>query len=187
MNEPADKLVTIEVTVASDTADEIERLIAQRGWERDEGLRLILAGGFGYCTGVNTVQAIAAGTMSAEDLQGLVSRSMEMESRFAALRFRAFQLEVANRNWELSTGAIQAENDGLRFMVRQLRDEIAALETQIKQQERKTATLQTEVERQRALPSAADAHLETIPLSPQLAPKVVHRSFWHRQFRRAGA
>jgi len=61
------------------------------------------------------------------------------------------------------------------------------LKTQIRQQERKAATIQTEAERQRVLSLASDAQREANPVSPQLAPETVCRSFWHRLFRCAGA
>jgi hypothetical protein len=71
------ELVTFEITVASETAHEIERVMAENGWERAEGLRLMLGGGLGYLKGEKILQAVAAGTMTAEDLQRFVSRSME--------------------------------------------------------------------------------------------------------------
>jgi len=122
--------VTLEITVASATAHEIERVIAENSWERDEGLRLILGSGLGYVKGEKTLKAVEAGTMTAQDLHKLVSRMMETESRMAVLRFRAFELERANQNWELSTGAIQNERMGLHGVVHRLREEIAALKAE---------------------------------------------------------
>jgi hypothetical protein len=104
--------------------------MAENGWERAEGLRLILGSGLGYLKGEKTLQAVAAGTMTAEDLQKLISRMMETESRLAVLHFRAFELERANQNWELSTGAIQNESVGLRELAWRLREEIAALKAE---------------------------------------------------------
>ena len=125
------ELVTFEITVESETAREIEHVMAENGWEQAEGLRLILGSGLGYIKGEKTLEAAAAGTMTAEDLQKLVSRMMETESRLAVLRFRAFEMEKANQAWELSTGAIQNERMGLRGVVHRLREENAALKAEI--------------------------------------------------------
>lgn len=119
--------VTFEITVEAETAREIERVIAENGWEQAEGLRLILGSGLGYITGEKTLQAVAAGTMTAQDLETIVSRMIETESRLAVLRFRAFELERDNQAWELSTGAIQNDRVGLRELAWRLREEIAAL------------------------------------------------------------
>ncbi len=125
--------VTFEITVESETAREIERVIAENGWERAEGLRLLLGSGLGYVRGEKILQAVESGAMTAQDLQTVVSRMMETESRLAVLRFRAFELEQANQNWELSTGAIQNERIGLRGVVKRLREEIAALKMENEQ------------------------------------------------------
>ena len=137
------ELVTLEITVASATAREIERVMVENGWERAEGLRLILGSGLGYLQGEKTLKAIEAGAMTAQDLHKLVSRMMDTESRLAVLRFRAFELQRANQNWELSTGAIQNERMGLRGVVHRLREEIAALKAENAQLRRQLPAQET--------------------------------------------
>ena len=163
-NEPA----TFEVTVESETAHEIERVIAENGWERTEGLRLILGSGLGYLQGEKTLKAIESGAMTAQDLHKLVSRLMDTESRLAVLRFRAFELQRANQNWELSTGAIQNDRMGLRGVVQRLREEIAALKAE-------NAQLRAQLPPQ-------EASGESPATTPQ--PRVQAGLGWLRLFRR---
>jgi len=161
--------VTFEITVASATAREIERVIAENGWERAEGLRLLLGSGLGYVKGEKILQAVESGTMTAQDLQTVVSRMMETESRLAVLRFRAFEMEKANQAWELSTGAIQNDRVGLRELAWHLRDEIAALKA--------------ENERLRAQLPAPAASGESLAPMPQPSG-FAQSSGWRRLFRR---
>jgi len=164
-NEP----VTLEITVAGETAREIERVIAENGWEHAEGLRLLLGSGLGYVKGEKILQAVESGTMTAQDLQAVVSRMMETESRLAVLRFRAFEMGKANQAWELSTGAIQNDRVGLRELAWRLRAEMAALKA--------------ENERLRAqLPAPTTSGESSAPM-PQPSGRA-QSSGWRRLFRR---
>jgi len=162
-----DEWVTFEITVASETAREIERVIAENGWEHSEGLRLLLGSGLGYVKGEKILHAVESGAMTAQDLQTVVSRMMETESRLAVLRFRAFELERANRDWELSTGAVQNERMGLRGVVQRLREEIAALKAENAQSCARLPPQETHVE-----------------LSTQQVTDRAQGSGWLRLFRR---
>lgn len=160
--------VTFEVTVEGETARKIEHVIAENGWERADGLRLILGSGLGYIKGDQILKAIESGAMTAEDLQRLVSRMVETESRLAVLRFRAFEMEKANQAWELSTGAIQNDRIGLRGVVHRLREEIAALKAENKQ-------LCAQLPAQEA---------SATPQAPAPEPQIQGEHRWLRLFRR---
>ena len=166
------EVVTFEITVASATAREVERVIAENGWERTEGLCLILGSGLGYLQGEKTLKAIESGAMTAQDLHKLVPRMMETKSRLAVLRFRAFELERSNQNWELSTGAIQNERMGLRGVVHRLREEIAALKAENAQLRRQLPAQETSSQSPAATPQPrVQAGLGWLRLFRRTSPK----------------
>jgi len=161
-------LVRLEILVEADTMREIEQVVQERGWELAEGLRLLLGSGLAYARGEQVLQAVESGALSQDDLQRLLARMVETETRLAALRFRTWEAQQANEAWELSTGAIRNENQGLRSLVQRLRSENVAL--------------QAENARLRALLPVSPA--DPPPQPSPAAPPSVRRSFWHN-WRRA--
>lgn len=161
-------LVRLEILVEADTMREIEEVVQERGWELAEGVRLLLGSGLAYVKGERVLQAVESGSMSQDDLQRMLSRMVETETRLAALRFRTWEAQQANQAWELSTGAIRNENQGLRSLVQRLRDENMALQAENAQ-----------------LRSLLPVPLPDLPAQPlPAAPPSVWRSLWHGWQRR---
>lgn len=168
-----DELVRLEILVDADTARDIRTTIADRGWEYAEGLRLLMSNGLAYTKGERILKAVESGALSKDELERTLSRMMETESRLAALRFRAFEIQRANQAWELSTGAIRNENLGLLAVVERLRDEKMALLAENEQLRRKLSA---------SVPTLQGSAPDTLVMPPSPASKSAQRSFWQRLF-----
>lgn len=133
--------VTLEIHIARTTAQRAEQTIAAEGWEPEEGWRLLVACGLYVLEIERVLQDIREGRTGPEALADLLAKGLRMESRLASLRFRAFELQQALQNWNLSSGAVrttwetlpaeccrrEAEVAALRAELEQLRAELAGL------------------------------------------------------------
>ena len=134
-HEPEHTPVQIEIEVSPETAGDIEAWISQQGLERGEALRLLLGSGLGYQKVVTDSPPPPEEDSGTEaELKRLLARLIDSESRLAATRWRMFELQGANQAWELSTGAIRAENVGMRAVAERLRAEVADLRAQLESQ-----------------------------------------------------
>ncbi|MER3400148.1 MAG: hypothetical protein C4313_03275 [Thermoflexus sp.] len=122
---------TIEVD--EETARRWQALWEARGLDVQEGLRYLLSLGAAYIEGQLTLRGVAAGTRSPEEVERLIRRLIEMEGRYAVMKFRLFQAEQALQRWELSHGAIEAMSTGLQEVVRRLQEENARLREALRQ------------------------------------------------------
>src|SRR3972149_9661782 len=100
--------INLEIFVTPETAGDIESLITEKQWEKQEGLRILLGAG---------LAAIRTRLFDQDEIEDgfdskLKSRLMEVEQSLAVLRFQLFEALERNRSWELSSGAIQKAKIG---------------------------------------------------------------------------
>ncbi len=119
----------IRLNITDETYEELLALIRSRGWEEEDGLRILLGAGLG---------ALRAAEFEAEEENGLPKNMAELaarlsrtESQLAYLRFRVMELEEDNRNWQLASGPIAQENEGLKAVARLRLEEIDRLKQEI--------------------------------------------------------
>ena len=121
----------IRIKVTSETRKELEQLIRENQWTLEEGYRIILGAGMGY---------IQASPPKEEDLvrvgmprtkKEMINRMVIMESLLASTRFRMFELQQANSRWELSTGAVFAENTSLKALLKEKEQQIHILQEEL--------------------------------------------------------
>jgi hypothetical protein len=125
------ELFPVETQVTQETFDDLDHYIQEKGIERDEGYRLILGAGLGYLR-ANSLEEENNGQVEGEaNKERLIKRLIRTESSLAVTRYRMFELQNANQNWKLSSGAIYAENEGLRALAKRHGDEISDLRNQI--------------------------------------------------------
>lgn len=126
--------VLLNIKVTKETATNIHDLIKQEEWEQEEGYRIILGAGLGWLRSEKYLLDSEIGDDS-DARKRLVKRLMECESNLAAIRFRMFELQTANRNWELSTGSVYTENKGHRNIIDEQRGELEKLHRKIREQQ----------------------------------------------------
>ncbi|WP_376789796.1 hypothetical protein [Thermoflexus sp.] len=120
-------MVRWTIEVDEETACRWRAFWESRRLSEAEGLLYFLGLGAAYAEGQAILSGVAAGTHSAEEVERLIRRLVELEGRYAVMKFRLFQAEQALRRWELSHGAIEAMSTGLQEVVRRLQQENARL------------------------------------------------------------
>ncbi|MCX8025618.1 MAG: hypothetical protein N3A60_10480 [Thermanaerothrix sp.] len=132
MSEKEQELERLEVWVTHQMAEDLRALLQEEGWTQDEGLRLILGAGMGAVRAAQAEadledEALPEANDAPPTFEAMRQRLIHVEASLAVLRFRLFETQEANRAWNLSTGAIQAENVGLNALVKRQKEEIEAL------------------------------------------------------------
>jgi hypothetical protein len=142
-------VIKLEVEVTAETSHDLDVLIAEEGWERDDGLRIILGAGLGAVRSQRFEQARLSG-VGAHPGQNIDNenrrfqvRLLKVEQSLAVLRFKLFEAQQANTSWELSTGAIRNENLGLRGTLERQRNELSALNDRVRALENENAALKS--------------------------------------------
>lgn len=128
--------VKLEILVASETAKDVEDLIKEKGWEREDGLRLLVGAG---------LMAVRLHPFEDNEDQTLPTeartRWLKVEGNLAVVGFRLFEALEANRAWELSTGSIRKQNAWLENVLKQKQGEIEEFKKALAEKKRVTPTL----------------------------------------------
>jgi len=86
--------LTFDIT--SDDWDALQQVLAENEWERDEGLRQLLAAGIAYAQGQAQLAALDHPDADlAAEVRRLQGERMRVESRYAVMKFRAFNFITA--------------------------------------------------------------------------------------------
>ena len=119
--------VRLEVEVAPETADDIRKLLAERGWDSAEGLRILFGAGIGALKAL----ALEDGYSDESESERMLRHAAENEQALALLRFRLYETQKANEAWDLSTGAIHNQNAGYKAIIDRQIGELAELKRQL--------------------------------------------------------
>ena len=114
----------LEIFVDPQTAKDIEDLISERGWEQKNG-RLLLIGAGLMAAKLQPLEDDESDTKLPDKAR---TRWLKVEASLAVARFRLFEAEQANRNWEMSVGAIRSQNVGYEVLLKQKEKKIEELE-----------------------------------------------------------
>jgi hypothetical protein len=117
----AKEVVKLEINVMAETAQDIDDLFREQGWDTTEGLQILLGMGLGAVRGE---QVHSKGEEAKERMAAWL---IEVEGSLAVLRSRMYEMEKANQSWELSTGAIRKQNIGFIGLINRVKEEINEL------------------------------------------------------------
>ena len=120
----------------------LNSIIQQNNWEQENGLRRILGAGAEFFAQSEKASE-NTGTLEKDDL---IQRVIAAESVIASLQYRLYEKECANKNWELSSGAIQTENIGLRKTAFKQLERIDTLTLRNKQLEKEVKDLSAQLD-----------------------------------------
>jgi hypothetical protein len=105
--------VTFEVT--SDDWAAVQQAIAENEWGEADGLRFLLAAGVAFAQGQARLAALNHPDADlAEEVRRLQTERMQVESRYAVMKFRAFTFMQAAKLLEMKLNACQGERERLR-------------------------------------------------------------------------
>lgn len=106
---------TLTFEITSDDWELLQRVIAEHEWERDDGLRYFLAAGLAYVQGQTQLAALGhADADLAAEVRRLQGGRMAVESRYAVMKFRAFNFMQAAKILEIKLNGCRSELAALR-------------------------------------------------------------------------
>ncbi len=124
----------LEIEIAPDTARDLQTLFDEQGWDRQEALRSLVGAGL-MAMRLKTFDENPDKVLSAQAR----ARWLEVERDLAVLRFRLFELEQTNSRWEMSTGAIKAQNIAYEELLRAKDRELAELKKSLRKKRAKSS------------------------------------------------
>lgn len=145
----------LKIKVTSETLSELLSLINIKGWEVGEGLRIILGAGYGYIFGHSDLESEKQEGLPKTSEQ-LLDRLIKAEARLGSLRYRTYEIQQANSNWELSSGAIYRENVGLQNVAKKRLEEVDKLRLKVKR-------LEDEIEKLNQIVKKNEGNNEKLP------------------------
>ncbi len=132
----------VQVRMLPETYEQARSWMEERGVDEDEGWHTILAAGLAQLRGERRFEALNAGEADArEELDQLFQQVMDLESRYAGLRFRSFELDYENRVLGYNLTGYQVDNRGLVNRIGMFREEVAALKAEREALRREVAEL----------------------------------------------
>lgn len=122
----------IEIRIHSEMLKEANRLIGENGWEVDEGLRIIFANGLFYLLGRRRLEGLDGGQADlAEEVKRLTAELMDMQSKYAVMKFRAFTLQQDNQTLEFQNTGLRGENRMAMSRLTKFREDEQALTAEL--------------------------------------------------------
>lgn len=115
---------TLTFDVTSDDWGTIQHILTENEWERDDGLRHLLAAGIAYAQGRAQLAALNHPDADlAAEVRRLQAERMQVESRYAVMKFRAFNFMQAAKVLEMKLNACRSEIELLRKANEDLRSQ----------------------------------------------------------------
>jgi hypothetical protein len=126
--------VTAQVTLMHDTWESILKEFEDNGWKQNEGLIVLLTTGLAFLRAERalTIPESAAGMRDAE-VDKLIKRLIEIESRLAAMKNFAYDMMRDHRVMELQHEAIKLEANGYHRLAARLKEENLAFRAENEQ------------------------------------------------------
>lgn len=115
--------IVLEIEVTRETAEEVKALIAERLWEPNEGLRMILGAGISALA----TEVLRDPKTEQEKIIQLSQLLTRAEGRLAGTRFDLSEARDALKRWELSNGAIRELTVSLEQIIKRQNREIDEL------------------------------------------------------------
>jgi hypothetical protein len=102
---------TIPIPVLLEELEKAKVLFADNKWSEEEGTQIIFANGLAALQGMARLQEVS-GTDGAfgSELERLTRELMDMQSKYAVMKFRAFTLDQAKQALEMNVTGLQVEN-----------------------------------------------------------------------------
>lgn len=115
-------LIRLEIELMDDLWREIHKECQINGWEEKEGLRYLLAAGLAAVRAERQSQ----NQEKAITIERLQRERMQIDGRYAVMKYRAYQFMQANKILEMKLNACRSELEGLRRLNARLRAELEA-------------------------------------------------------------
>lgn len=102
---------TVSIPLLQEHLEQANTLIRANGWSDEEGLRIIFINGLRYLVGQAYLNALGGDESTlAQEIQRLTSELMDVQSKYAVMKFRAYTLDQAKQALEMNVTGLEAEN-----------------------------------------------------------------------------
>jgi hypothetical protein len=116
------KLEHLEFDIFSDEWQKLQAEIARNGWSIEEGLRYILAAGLRVIQSQQTWDDIESNKTDLQsELKRMQAERMQLDGRYAVMKFRAYQFMQAVKILEMKLNAAKTQMEGLLQLNHELR------------------------------------------------------------------
>jgi septal ring factor EnvC (AmiA/AmiB activator) len=102
---------TVEVPLLEETLRDAKGLIEEQKWDEKEGLQIIFANGLYYLRGERNLGSLNCNDDAlAREVERLTEELMDMHSKYAVMKFRAYALNEAKQALEFNVTGLDTEN-----------------------------------------------------------------------------
>jgi hypothetical protein len=121
--------IKVEIQILAETCEDALGIFAANSWTTEEGFQIALTTGLGK---MKTERLLGNGSLNPPDEpESLSGRLMRLESMYAVMKYRAFQLMRDNQALEFQNSASRNIISGLEVTVERLRKENLQIRTGI--------------------------------------------------------
>lgn len=124
---------SVQVSMSKDVLDRARMLAEENAWSEDEAAQIIFANGLFYLLGQRCLHSPNGDNRDlAEEVRRLTAELMDMQSKYAVMKFRAFSLQQDNQTLEFQNTGLRAENGMAMSRLDKFRKDEETLRAQIR-------------------------------------------------------
>jgi hypothetical protein len=105
---------SVEVRLPTDVSAEVRRLATNNGWPEEEAFFIVLTYGLNFLRQHQSAGYDEPGMFRDADTDRIKARLVQLESLYAAMKFRAFTLKRDDEIFDMRDQALAIENNALR-------------------------------------------------------------------------
>lgn len=144
----------VQMSLSKDVLDQARKLAEENGWSEEEAVQIIFANGLFYLLEQQRLAGLdGQGPDLAAEVRRLTAELMDLQSKYAVMKFRAFTLQQDNQTLQFQNTGLRAENgmamsrlDKFREDEELLRAELRRIQQENDQLCRRLALLEGEIE-----------------------------------------
>jgi hypothetical protein len=124
--------VTIEVPLLEETLRDAKALTEGQKWSEQEGLQIIFVNGLYYLRGERQLQEVPGWPDGlGGEVQRLTTELIDMQSKYAVMKFRAFTLDQAKQVLEFNVVGLEGENRLSAWRLQKFREDEELLRAEL--------------------------------------------------------
>jgi len=123
----------VSIALLEDEVRRAEELIRANGWQREEGMHILFANGLAYLEGTARLRQAEGSDGTTAELERLTRELIDMQSKYAVMKFRAFTLDQAKQALEMNVTGLEAENRASGRRIWKFRADEEQLKNEIRQ------------------------------------------------------
>jgi hypothetical protein len=158
---------TVRVPLSKEVLDQARTLAQENGWSEEEAFQIIFANGLFYLLGRRRRVGLDGHDADlAAEVKRLTTELIDMQGKYAVMKFRAFTLQQDNQTLEFQNTGLRLENGMAMSRLDKFREDEELLRAQLR-------LLQEDNERLRERLGVLEGSIEVPPPGPSLVRRVL--------------